>query len=98
MRDRGVGAALDGARLTYSMWQGYLEQDSSRRVLAWLDANGITFGTVHTSGHAPVRDLKRLASALAPTRLVPIHSFETARFGEYFSNVERQEDGVWWTV
>ena len=98
MRDQGIGTILDGAALTYSMWQGYLDHRSSRRVLAWLDANQIPLGTIHTSGHAPVRDLRRLASALAPSRLVPIHSFETARFAEYFANVERQEDGVWWTV
>ena len=98
MRDHGVSAALDEARLTYSMWPGYLEQEGSRRVLDWLGTNAIPFETIHTSGHASVRDLQRLASSLAPRRLVPIHSFETARFGEYFDNVDRKEDGVWWTV
>ena len=98
MRDRGIGNLLDGARLTYSMWEGYLQQDTSQRVIAWLKRNSIPFGTIHTSGHASVRDLQRLAKALAPKRLVPIHSFETARFGEYFANVERQKDGVWWNV
>ena len=98
MRDHGVSAALDEARLTYSMWPGYLVQEGSRRVLDWLETNAIPFETIHTSGHASVRDLQRLASALAPRRLVPIHSFETARFGEYFDNVDRKEDGVWWTV
>ena len=98
MRERGIGDVLDGARLTYSMWQGYLQGDSSRRVLAWLEDNGIPWESIHTSGHAPVRDLKRLAAALAPRRLVPIHSFETARFAEYFANVERKGDGAWWTV
>ena len=33
MRDHGVGAVLGGAGFTYSMWEGYLKQDSSRRVL-----------------------------------------------------------------
>ena len=98
MSDRGIGSVLDGARLTYSMWEGYLEDDSSIRVVAWLDANGIPWETIHTSGHASVEDLKRLAAALSARRLVPIHSFETASFGEYFENVERQEDGIWWTV
>ena len=98
MSDAGIGSLLDGAQLTYSMWEGYLEQEGSRRVVAWLDANGIPWETIHTSGHAPVRDLQRLAAALSPRRLVPIHSFETAKFGEYFDNVERQEDGAWWAV
>ena len=98
MRDRGIGSALNRAKLTYSMWDGYLKQQTSRNVLAWLEARGIPFGQIHTSGHAPASDLQRLATALAPQRLVPIHSFETARCGEYFANVERREDGVWWTV
>ena len=98
MWDHGVGEALDGARLSYSMWGGYLQQDASRRVLDWLGANDIPYSQIHTSGHASVPDLQRLAAALAPRRLVPIHSFETARFGEFFANVDRQEDGVWWAV
>ena len=34
----------------------------------------------------------------SPRRLVPIHSFETARFAEFFDKVDRKEDGVWWDV
>ena len=98
MQDHGVSTVLAEARLTYSMWPGYLKHEGSRRVLDWLRANTIGFETIHTSGHASVRDLQRLAAALSPGRLVPIHSFETARFGEYFENVDRKEDGVWWTV
>lgn len=98
MRDHGVSKVLHEARLTYSMWPGYLEHEVSQRVLDWLRTNAIPFETIHTSGHAAVRDLRRLATAFAPRRLVPIHSFETARFGEFFENVERKEDGAWWTI
>ena len=94
--DRGVNAMVDGARLSYSMWQGYLEDESTARTRRWLDERGIPLEIIHTSGHASVADLKRFAAALSPRRLVPIHSFETARFGEFFGNVVRQEDGVWW--
>ena len=98
MNDRGVQAALEGARLTYSMWQGYLKAESSQRVMQWLETNGIPWGSIHTSGHASVADLQRFAAALAPRSLVPIHSFETGRFAEFFDNVDRKEDGVWWEV
>lgn len=98
MRDRGVESTLEGAHLTYSMWGGYLNHEPTKRVLKWLEANAIPWSSIHTSGHASVRDLQRLATALAPRHLVPIHSFETARFGEFFENVERKEDGVWWDV
>ncbi len=97
-RDHGVNAILDGARLSYSMWQGYLADESTARARQWLDQRGIPLEVIHTSGHASVADLKRFAAALSPRQLVPIHSFETARFEEFFSNVVQQEDGVWWEV
>ena len=96
MNDRGVQAVLDGAGLTYSLWEGYLEQDSSRRVMKWLDDHDIRWQILHTSGHASVTDLKRLAAALAPRALVPVHSFETSRFGDFFDNVVQRDDGEWW--
>ena len=96
MRDGGVRGALEGAGFTYSMWEGYLKEDSSRRVLDWLDRNGIEWQSIHTSGHASTADLQRFAAALAPRALVPIHSFETGRFPELFDNVVPRADGEWW--
>ena len=95
-RDRDIEAVLSGARLSYSMWAGYLEEKSTERIRDWLKEKRIPLEIIHTSGHASVVDLQRFAAALAPRRLVPIHSFETGRFGEFFQNVDRQEDGVWW--
>ena len=98
MRDHGVCAALDGAAFTYSMWPGYLKDEGAQGILKWLDANRIPHQIIHTSGHASVADLVRFAAAFAPRRLVPIHSYETDRFAEFFDNVVRQADGVWWEV
>ena len=98
MRDHAVTGVLDGARLTYSMWEGYLKHESTRGVRKWLEEHGIPLQVIHTSGHASVADLKRFAAALVPRRLVPIHSFETGRFAEFFDNVTQQDDGVWWEV
>ena len=98
MRDRTLAGVLDGARLTYSMWEGYLKHESTGGVRTWLEENRIPMQVIHTSGHASVADLERFAAALAPRRLVPIHSFETGRFADFFDNVEQQDDGVWWEV
>ena len=98
MGDRGVASVLDGAGFTYSMWDGYLKEASSRRVLDWLDRHGIEWQSIHTSGHAAAADLQRFAAALAPRALVPIHSFETGRFPDLFDNVVLREDGEWWEV
>ena len=89
---------IAGARFAYSMWGGYLDEPYLKKFQSWLDEKGIPMSQIHTSGHAPVKDLKRFAAALAPGKLVPIHSFETGRFGEFFDNVETKDDGVWWEV
>ena len=94
--DWGVQEVLKDARFTYSMWKGYLRLESVQRVMKWLQENG--WEAIHTSGHASLIDLQSFAKALAPRRLVPIHSLETKRFGEFFANVTPKEDGVWWDV
>ena len=94
--DTGIQSALDGAALTYSMWGGYLKEAESRKVVQWLEHHGIPWQSIHTSGHASVADLARFATAFAPRALVPIHSFETNRFGDLFDNVVQRDDGEWW--
>ena len=96
MRDRGVGDVLEGANLSYSMWEGYLKETSVQRVVTWLKEHDIPWQVIHTSGHASAVDLQRFAAALTPRMLVPIHSFETGRFTEFFANVVQKGDGVWW--
>ena len=89
---------LSGARLFYSLWDGYLNDGSQDYLLEWLTRHDIPLTKIHTSGHASVADLKRFAQALAPKRLVPIHSFEPGRYPELFDNVEPHTDGEWWEV
>jgi ribonuclease J len=43
---------------------------------------------IHTSGHASLADLKRLARAINAKQVVPIHSFEPGRYPEFFDRVE----------
>ncbi len=96
--DWGVQKVLEGARFTYSMWDGYLADPGTQRVVRWLESHGIPWQSIHTSGHASTADLQRFADALAPRKLVPIHSFEGDRFSEFFDNVVQEQDGLWWEV
>ena len=96
--DWGVQNVLEDAHFTYSMWEGYLKEPGTQRVVRWLEDHNIPWQTIHTSGHASVADLQRFATALAPRKLVPIHSFETDRFSEFFDNVVQEQDGTWWEV
>ena len=66
--------ALNGGAVVWSMWDGYLDKPSGVRLRRLLDGAGIPLIKRHTSGHAGVADLKLLVDAIAPDRLVPIHT------------------------
>lgn len=89
---------LAGASATWSLWAGYLEEQSAAKLKSFLADRDISLEVHHTSGHASIADLQRLATALAPKRVVPIHSFGGHRFSEYFAGVDQREDGAWWDV
>lgn len=89
---------LSGASAVWSMWPGYLREDSGLALKAFLDRHGIPLALHHASGHAFIPDLRRLVESLAPRRVVPIHTFAGDRFGEFFPRVEPHADGEWWEV
>lgn len=45
-----------------------------------------------------MKDLQKFAKAIAPKRLVPIHSFAADRFVDLLENVELHDDGEWWEI
>jgi ribonuclease J len=91
-------ACLDGARLIYSMWPGYLAEPRMQRLLKWVERHGIPLQHIHTSGHASAADLRRFAKALAPKRLVPIHTFHPERYGSLYHTIDPRQDGEWWDM
>lgn len=97
LRDLKRAEALAKATAVWSQWAGYLDVDYGRGVQTALGEAGVHWGgVIHTSGHADIPDLQRLARAIAPKRLVPIHTFQADKFPELFSNVTVQKDGEWW--
>jgi ribonuclease J len=89
---------LEEGVVIWSLWPGYLKEPSGARIRRNLEATGVPFVLDHASGHAPVADLQRLAAALRPGRVVPIHTEAGDRFDEYFADVEVHRDGEWWKV
>lgn len=89
---------LAGGRAIWSLWPGYLSQPSGKHVTRTLDEHGVPLTQLHASGHARVSDLQTLAGALAPARVVPIHTAAPERFSELFDRVEPHPDGEWWEV
>jgi len=92
LNDFERAGALTGARVIWSQWEGYLKDSSFR---ADCKKRGIPFEVIHTSGHASPGDLKRLAAAVNPRVLVPVHTFEAAQFPVLFDSVALVPDGRW---
>lgn len=86
---------LEGARIIWSQWSGYLEGGAGLALKTDAEARGLPFEQIHTSGHANSVDLLRLALAVGPVRLVPIHTFRPEIFDRLFCNVAAVSDGIW---
>ncbi|MBB5760392.1 mRNA degradation ribonuclease J1/J2 [Methylorubrum rhodinum] len=60
-----------------------------------MTTRAIPLAHAHTSGHASIPDLRRLAAALAPRRLVPIHTFAPEQYPALFGpSVTIEQDGT----
>jgi ribonuclease J len=95
LKDIERAGALVGARVFWSQWDGYLQDGAGEMLKEECLARGIPFESIHTSGHASPGDLQQLAAAIAPKRLIPIHTFERDRFPYLFDNVTLVDDGQW---
>ncbi len=98
MKDLVKGDCLADAVYVYSLWEGYWDEGNYDRVKKWLKKHNIPKYSIHTSGHAAPKELKKLAEAMNPEKVVPIHSFHPEHYSELFSNVETHPDGEWWEV
>lgn len=97
-QDVESAACIDGACLIYSMWHDYLEDEKLKPFLAWLDTRNIGLHECHTSGHASLRDLRRLRDAFGSAIAVPVHCAEPDVFSKVFDRVVQHPDNEWWDV
>ena len=80
-----MGRVLKGQKLLnarsviYSQWDGYLKN----RKQFW-DENQVKIIQIHTSGHAYAEDLVKLANAIKPKHLIPIHTEKAKKYVKYF--------------
>lgn len=88
---------LKDACLIYSLWPGYLERDRTD-LREWAKRREIAFHIVHSSGHASFADLHRMAQAVAPQRLLPIHTVYPERYDSLSANTEIVANGEWVTI
>jgi len=79
------------AHLIYSMWQGYMEKQSSFAELELLTDSKWQY--IHTSGHAYLSHLKSFACEINAKTLIPVHTLKADSFSEHFKNVVILKNG-----
>lgn len=96
MNELNEAGIFNGAHAVWSMWPGYLSTSQGIALQETLGRAGVPLTTCHASGHAHVNDLQRLASALAPERIVPIHCEAANSFRRFFRRAAPQCNGALW--
>lgn len=96
--DLEKAGCLAGACLVYSEWSGYLKDQKLRPFLQWLKEQNIRLHQCHTSGHASIKDLRRVRKAFCDGVVVPIHTEQPDQYEQIFGNVQVHKDGEWWEV
>jgi ribonuclease J len=76
---------IEGGNLVYSLWEGYLQKGNTKSFINYLKARQFRVSKIHTSGHADIETLKKMANAINPKHIVPIHTFGGNHYQNYFS-------------
>lgn len=66
--------SFENGILVYSFWNGYRETESMRHFLSECENLGLKIVTLHTSGHADEKALRRLIETVKPKVLIPVHT------------------------
>jgi ribonuclease J len=75
----------------WSMWKGYLEQESSRSMREFFVPCKQEY--IHSSGHASPDVLRNFAEAMRPKMLIPVHSETWQDHKTTFANVHMLQNG-----
>ena len=85
---------VDGGNLIYSLWEGYLKKENTKKFIEYLVNKQFKLYKVHTSGHADIETLKKMADAIKPKFIVPIHTFKGSEYKNHFNcPVKELRDG-----
>jgi len=85
---------IEGATFIYSLWEGYLQDDSMQKMMRFIKKKNMNFYQVHTSGHAEIDILKKVVKELKPGKIIPIHTFHPDKYSGLFNRkIEQVSDG-----
>lgn len=76
---------ISKGKFIYSLWEGYKEQPTTKKFIAYFLNLGFSIHNIHTSGHADVDILKKLVSTMNPKAIIPIHTFHKDQYSQIFN-------------
>ncbi len=79
----------------WSLWKGYLEQESSQKMKDFFAPCRMQF--IHSSGHASPDVLQQFAESMNPKVLLPVHGENWNRRKNTFSNIVALDNGDWFS-
>ena len=93
LRSKGI------INIIYSQWEGYLLEEHKNFCTDNLNSlkkdSGISFQSIHTSGHATVPDLMKFSKAMNAKMIVPIHTAYPEKFKNEFEKVGFTNINLW---
>ena len=75
---------IDGGNLIYSLWEGYLKKENTKKFIEYLSNKQFKLYKVHTSGHADIDTLTQMVNAIQPKKIIPIHTFSGHEYKKFF--------------
>ena len=96
LKELQSAGCLDSAVLITSLWSGTVKKEME--CIQAMQAAGIAYHHVHTSGHATEEELQQFVGAFPTSRVIPIHLEDRAGFRQLSPHVELRNDHEWWGV
>ncbi len=87
---------LRQSTLIYSLWDGYLKEEQSRKFVEYLQQQGTTVRHCHTSGHADSATLRTLVLTMQPKQVIPIHTTAATQMEVFGRPVRHLRNGEVW--
>ncbi|RMF93427.1 MAG: MBL fold metallo-hydrolase [Candidatus Schekmanbacteria bacterium] len=84
VRELSLIKGIEGASVIYSMWNGYLEENSSKRFIDFMEEKNMQLIKHHTSGHATIATLEKFVKKTKPKMIIPIHTFSLDKYAGIF--------------
>ena len=85
LKDLKLIENMEGAAFIYSLWEGYLQDDSLQKMMRFIKKKNMKFYQVHTNGHAEIATLKKVVKKLKPGKIIPIHTFHPDKYAGLFN-------------